>query len=478
MQNFDNFISGAFTPPTDGNYIDVYAPSKGEIYARVAKSGTKDVNKAVEAAQKAFPNWSKMPISERSQLLHKLANLILRDLDVLSQMETADTGKPIQAARTIDIPRASANFSFFASAIVNFSTDANIMEGEAINYTRRAPLGIVGCISPWNLPLYLFTWKIAPALAMGNCVIGKPSELTPATAWYLGKLVEEAGFPPGVLSILQGLGNEVGQAIVDHPEIKALSFTGGTHTGQQIASSVSWDFKKLSLELGGKNPFIVFADSDLDTAASMCVKATFSNQGQICLCGSRILVEDTCYELFKAKYLKKVAEIKTGDPTDPQTAFGALISAEHLEKVKGYIDLAKKEGGQIIAGGTPYKVIGLNGYFHAPTVIEGLNQECRVNQEEIFGPVVTLGSFKNEAEAVQLANSTKYGLAASVWTNNVKQAHGLAHQLAFGIVWVNCWMLRDLRTPFGGVKASGLGREGGIDALNFFSEPQNICIKI
>jgi len=478
MQKLDNFIDGKYVAPVSNRYIENVAPATGKVYNLVADSDKEDLAIAINAANKTQTLWANTSITERSKILIRLAELIESNLELLAEMECMDTGKPIQLARTVDIPRAAANFRFFGSAIANYSTEAHIMESVAVNYTRRAPLGIVGCISPWNLPLYLFTWKIAPALAMGNCVIGKPSELTPATAHFLGKIVNEAGLPNGVLSILQGRGSDVGQAIVDHPAIKAISFTGGTLTGQKIARSTANQLKKLSLELGGKNPIVLFNDCDQELAIRETVRAAFSNQGQICLCGSRILIEDSFYEKFKSEFIAQVKSLQIGDPGNNNTQYGAVISAAHQQKILNYISKAKEEGGVILAGGHAINPAGMQGFFVEPTVIESLDSTSCLNQEEIFGPVVTLSSFQSIDEAVSLANSTSYGLACSIWTSNITKAHQVAHRIQAGIVWINCWMLRDLRTPFGGMKDSGLGREGGEDALRFFSEPQNICVKL
>ncbi len=475
MIKIQNYIDGQLTDPKSGHFIENFAPAKGEVFSQIPNSTSEDVEFAVQAAQNAFPAWSQMSISDRSRCLHKLADLIDKNQEYLAQCETLDSGKPIKLSRTIDIPRASANIRFFASAIVNFSSESHIMEGEAVNYTRRAPIGVVGCISPWNLPLYLFTWKIAPALAMGNCVIGKPSELTPYTAFKLAQLAIEAGLPAGVLNILHGTGPSVGQAIVDHPKIKAISFTGGTNTGKIIGRSCADQFKKTSLELGGKNPNLIFADCDLDEAVKVSVRSAFANQGQICLCGSRIFIEQSIYQEFKEKYVARVSTMKVGDPLD-DVHMGALISEGHMTKVLGFIEQAKKDGGTVLTGGE--QIEELPGYFVRPTVIEGLDAHCAINQQEVFGPVVTLIPFASEDEAIKGANSTEYGLAATIWTNDLKRAHRVAHQLESGIVWINCWLLRDLRTPFGGMKNSGVGREGGNEALRFFSESQNICIKL
>ncbi|MFN7793786.1 MAG: aldehyde dehydrogenase, partial [Cyclobacteriaceae bacterium] len=378
------------------------------------------------------------------------------------------------------IPRASANMRFYATASMHVSSESHLMVGEAINFTTRTPLGVAGCISPWNLPLYLFTWKIAPALAAGCTVVAKPSELTPMTAFLFSEVCIEAGLPAGVLNIVHGLGSKVGQAIVEHPNVAVISFTGGTVTGKTIAATAAPMFKKLSLELGGKNPNIIFADCDFEEAISTSIQSSFSNQGEICLCGSRILVERSLYQRFVTEFVSRVKTLVVGDPLEEQTRLGALVSEGHLKKVMSYIDLAKQEGGQIECGGVQVKLSGrcADGYFVSPTVITGLDQQCRTNQEEIFGPVVTIMPFNTEDEAIAFANATAYGLSATVWTENLKRAHRVANQLKSGIIWINCWLLRDLRTPFGGMKQSGVGREGGWEAMKFFTEAKNVCVKL
>ena len=466
-------------PPIANGWIDNFNPAIGEVYGQIPNSTKEDVEKAVEAAEKAFISWSATTLEERSKILSKIADLILDKLDFLAAAESKDNGKPISLAKAVDIPRAASNFQFFANAITQFSSEVHESVGlNAINFTLRQPLGIVGCISPWNLPLYLFTWKIAPAIAAGNCVIAKPSEITPMTAFLLGEICTEAGLPKGVLNIVHGLGTSTGQAIVEHPNIKAISFTGGTKTGAHIASIAAPMFKKLSLELGGKNPNIIFADCDYDKMLETTVRSSFANQGQICLCGSRIFVEEKIYEKFKKEFIQKVSELKVGNPSEKKTNIGALVSKQHLEKVKSYIDIAAQENAKILFGGNRVVVKNSeNGYYLQPTIIEVKDNKCRLNQEEIFGPVVTIMSFKTDEEALTLANETKYGLSATLWTNNLNRTMQFAKQLHTGIVWVNTWMLRDLRTPFGGQKDSGVGREGGFEALRFFTEPKNICIK-
>lgn len=480
MEKILNYINGKWTEPASGKYLENIDPSTGKVYSLIPDSDENDVNSATIAAMKAFPIWSNMPSAERSAILLKVSDLIVKKSESLAKAESIDNGKPISLARTVDMPRASANFRFFATAINHFFTEAHETDNTAINYTHRSPIGVAGCISPWNLPLYLFTWKIAPALAAGNCVVAKPSEVTPMTAYLLSKIVDEAGLPPGVLNIVHGLGSKAGQAIIEHPEISVLSFTGGTATGKRIASLAGPMFKKLSLELGGKNPNIIFDDCDFEDALNTSIRSSFANQGQICLCGSRIFIQRSIYEKFRTSFVEKVRKLKIGDPLDENTKMGAVVSESHLEKVMSYIELAKQEGGEILVGGARESLEGRckEGFFIQPTVIEGLDYACRTNQEEIFGPVVTLTPFDTEEEVILMANSTEYGLAATIWTENLKRAHRVAHKVKSGIVWVNCWLLRDLRTPFGGMKQSGVGREGGFEVLRFFTEEQNICIKL
>lgn len=481
MKRILNYIDGDFCEAISGQWIDNVAPATGKVYSQIPDSGSDDVENAYKAAAKAFHGWSTTPYTERSRILNRLADLIGANLEALALAESIDNGKPVSLAKTVDIPRAESNIRFYATAIMHFSSEAHIMEDTAVNYTNRKPIGVVGCISPWNLPLYLFTWKIAPALASGNCVVAKPSEVTPMTAFMLSELCNQAGLPKGVFNIVHGLGTKAGDAIISHPEIKAISFTGGTATGAYIASKAAPMFKKLSLELGGKNPNIIFDDCDFDRMLSTTVRSSFANQGQICLCGSRIFVQRGIYNRFKEAFVEKVRKMMPGHPQHPDTKFGALVSKPHMEKVLEYIELAKSEGGTVLCGGTKFEPTDSelkDGYFVLPTVIEGLHYACRTNQEEIFGPVVTITPFDTDDEVLAMANSVKYGLSATVWTSDLNRAHKFSGQLETGIVWVNCWLVRDLRTPFGGVKASGVGREGGFEALQFFTEPQNICIQL
>lgn len=478
MHKILNYINGEYCEPVSNEWIDNYNPSEGVVYGKIANSSSEDIEKAYQAAKNAFPSWSNTTIEERSRVLLKIADLIDQNLDKLAEAEARDNGKPLSLAKSVDIPRASANFRFFGNAITQFSSDAHESVGlNTMNFTLRQPIGVVGCISPWNLPLYLFTWKVAPAIAAGNCVVAKPSEITPMTAYLLGEILTEAGLPKGVLNIVHGLGPSAGQAIVEHPHIKAISFTGGTKTGEHLARTAAPMFKKLSLELGGKNPNIIFADCDYDKMLAVTVRSSFANQGQICLCGSRIFVEKSIYEQFKKDFIAKVKQLNVGNPFD-DVNLGAVVSEAHRDKIESYIQIAKDEGGKVLTGGNRVSVKGFEkGYYLEPTVIEVFDANCRVNQEEIFGPVVTVMPFETEEEVLDYANGVKYGLSATLWTSNLDKTMRMSKQIEAGIVWVNTWLNRDLRTPFGGVKESGVGREGGFEALRFFTEAKNVCIK-
>ena len=474
-----NYIDGQLVESQSKDFLKNESPTDGKVFSHIPDSDHKDVDLAVKAAKNAFPSWSKLSKQERHDHLMRLADGIESRFNEMVKAESKDNGKPEWLAKQVDIPRAAENFRFFASASLHFASQIHEMDGKAFNYTLREPIGVVGCISPWNLPIYLLTWKIAPALAAGNTVVAKPSEVTPLTAFILSEVCKEINFPKGVLNIVHGLGHKVGEAISAHPDTPVISFTGGTITGAKIAKVAAPMFKKLSLELGGKNPNIIFSDANFDDAVDIALKASFRNQGQICLCGSRLLVEKSIYEKFKVAFLQKTKELKVGDPKE-NNDLGAVVSKSHMNKILEKIDLAKKEGGKILCGGHRIILDGelKGGYYIAPTIIEGLSADCETNQEEIFGPVVTIMPFENEQEAVAIANSTRYGLAASIFTQDISKGHRVASKIDSGIIWINTWMMRDLRIPFGGMKDSGVGREGGFKSLEFFTEPKNVCLKI
>jgi len=480
METLSNFIAGSFQPAASGQTLDDMSSVTGERLCTIPRSDSQDVDDAVTAAKAALQGeWGQTTVAERADLLEAIAATIESRLEELAALESRDTGKPFRLAATIDIPRAIANFRFFASAVRHHQDGFQEMPG-AINYTLRKPCGVVGLITPWNLPLYLLSWKTAPALAMGNTIVAKPSEITPMTATVLAEILHEVGLPPGVFNLVHGLGPETGQAMVEHPDVAAISFTGGTSTGAIVGATASARFKKLSLELGGKNPTVVFADCDMDATVDGAVRAAFANQGQVCLCGSRLLVEKSIYSEFMERFVARVQQMKVGDPADPDTDMGAVISLAHRDKVERFLALAAEEGGTVLTGGTrPDLPAPLDrGAFITPAVIDGLTQRCRTTQEEIFGPVVTSYAFEDEEEAIAMANGVQYGLAASVWTRDLSRAHRVSAALDVGMVWVNTWLLRDLRVPFGGVKASGVGREGGDLSLHFFSEAKNVCVKL
>lgn len=478
-KTLENFVGGEFLAPADGAYLDDLAPSTGEVIARVPRSKAADVDRAVTAGRAAFPSWSRTSSLERADLLDRVASAIEAAAPELARLESQDTGKPISLAARVDIPRAVANFRFFAGAIRHDETGCHSMPG-ALNYTLRQPIGVAGLITPWNLPLYLLSWKTAPALGMGNTVVAKPSELTPLTADALARIFHQVGAPPGIFNLVHGTGPEAGQRLVEHPDVGMISFTGGTATGATVARTAAPLFKKLSLELGGKNPTLVFADCDFDAAVEGACRAGFLNQGQICLCGSRLLVEESIHDRFVEALAARVGRMVVGDPSDEKTELGALISLAHRDKVEGFVASARADGGRVVTGGerpvlpAPYD----RGAFYRPTLIAGLAPTCSAATEEIFGPVVTVHPFRGDDEAVRLANDVRYGLAASVWTTDLKRAHKISSRLECGMVWVNTWLKRDLRVPFGGVKASGVGREGGRLSLEAFSEAKNVCIEL
>ena len=479
MLTCSNFISNQDAAAIGGGRLNVFEPATGEAYATIPDGDERDVARAVEAARAAFPGWSQTPAFERARLLNAIADLIERRAEEFAEAESRDQGKPVALARSLEIPRAAANLRFFAGAILHERGEFYRSDDRALNYVLRQPRGVAGCISPWNLPLYLFTWKIAPALATGNTVVAKPSEVTPFTAWMFGQACREAKLPMGVLNIVHGLGSKVGAALVAHPDVPAVSFTGGTATGAAIAATAAPMFKKVSLELGGKNATIVCEDADLEKAMPTIVRSAFQNQGEICLCGSRIVVHRAILREFTDRFVESVRSLRTGDPRAADSDLGAIVSRQHLEKIESYVALAKIEGGKVVCGGGRPRGLPqrcANGWFHEPTVIVGLSPTCRTATEEIFGPVVTIHGVDDHGEAVQVANATKYGLACSIWGRDVERMHRMAAKVDAGVVWLNTWMMRDLRTPFGGMKQSGVGREGGDEALRFFTEAKNVCV--
>ncbi|QEG23742.1 aldehyde dehydrogenase [Mariniblastus fucicola] len=478
MNKIQNYIDGKMLPPQSGLWLDNVEPATGKCYSLVPDSDSRDVGAAVKAARRAFPPWSSTHITERSAILHRIADVIESRLETFAQAESIDNGKPLWLSRSVDIPRCASNFRFFANLVTSTESQSHHSQG-VVNYTLRKPLGPVACISPWNLPLYLFTWKIAPALAAGNTVIAKPSEVTPMTAFMLGELCAEAGLPDGVLNIVHGSGSRTGNALVDHDDIQAISFTGGTATGKHIASVTASKLKKISLELGGKNPNLIFADCDYELMLQTTLRSSFANQGQICLCGSRIYIQRSLYGKFREDFVARVKQLRVGDPNEPDSNQGAIVSQQHFEKVLGCIETAKREGGKVLCGGHQANLSGRceHGWFIHPTVIEGLANDSQTNQQEIFGPVVSIAPFDDVDDAIEKANESQYGLAATIWTSDLTAAHRVADEVEAGIVWINCWLERDLRTPFGGMKQSGLGREGGMEAMRFWTEPKNVCIK-
>ncbi len=477
--NIQNFIGGEFVNSQSGLNIENINPATGRVYSTQPRSNLNDIKIAVEKAKQAFKSWSQTTNEERSIILNKIADGIEKNLSLLAKAESFDQGKPVWLAESVDIPRAAQNFRFFAGQILYAQSEAFEQSGKSFNFSIRKPIGVAGLISPWNLPLYLLTWKIAPAIACGNTVICKPSEVTPMTAYLLCHILKEAGLPSGVVNMVFGFGVEAGEALVAHPEVPLISFTGGTKTGQQLSMTAAPLIKKLSLELGGKNANFIFADANLEEAISTSVRSSFLNQGEICLCGSRIFVEQSIYPQFLSRFVDEVKKIKVGDPENKDNFLGALVSKSHMLKVKSYIEIAIKEGGVIETGNEKLELSEefSKGYFMRPTVISNLTPESCLLNEEIFGPVVTVMPFEKEDDVVTLNNKVDYGLSATLWTKDIQRIHRLARQLEVGTLWVNTWMLRDLRVPFGGMKMSGVGREGGLHSLDFFSEITNVCVK-
>lgn len=474
MRRDPHWIDGKPTESANGQWLDVFDPATRAVASQVADGDAHDVEAAVQAAQAAFPAWRTLPNSARARWMERLADALEARIDEFARAEALDGGKPLALARDVELPRAVSNLRFFAHAATQFASESH--HGEAgLNYTLRPPLGVVGCISPWNLPLYLFTWKIAPALAAGNAVVAKPSELTPHTATMLAELAAQIGFPAGVLNVVNGRGPVVGEAIVQHPGTKAISFTGSSAVGRRIAGIAGPLLKKVSLELGGKNATLVFADSDWRVHLDLLVRSAFQNSGQICLCGSRLLVERGILDAFREAFVERVQALRIGNPLDEGTHIGPLVSQAQFDKVLACIARARAEGGRVLCGG---EALDRPGWFIAPTVIEALGAGCATNREEIFGPVVTLQAFDSDSEALALANASDYGLSASIFTRDLARAHRLAAALDVGMVWINTWLMRDLRTPFGGTGASGLGREGGLEAMRFFTDTRNVGIAL
>lgn len=475
-----NYINGSFVPARSGNVLDNLNPATGEVITTIPRSEAQDVNAAVRAANVARKDWAQTTLEERMTWLHNIADALESKAERIAKLESTDTGKPIGLARRVDAARSVSNFRFFAEHVEELE-DPTFVSNNAVNHVHRSPVGCVGLITPWNLPLYLLSWKVAPALLMGNTIVAKPSEMTPLTANLLAEVVHELGLPPGVFNLVHGLGPEVGQPLVEHPDVHAISFTGGTATGKIVAATAAPMFKKLSLELGGKNATVVLDDAPVESIVDGLVRASFTNSGQVCLCGSRMLVHQSLKERFVKAFVKGVESLNVGQPHLEETDMGSLISMDHLSKVESYIRLGVEEGGTVLTGGlradAPVEGTPSNGAFLRPTVIDGLPIDARCATEEIFGPVVTLHTFTTDEEAVAMTNSTDYGLAGSVWTADIERGKQLAQRIDSGIVWVNTWLNRDLRTPFGGMKQSGVGREGGAWSLNFFSELTNICVQ-
>lgn len=484
MRQLHNFIDGQFVRGKS-EFPDVN-PTDGTVIATVSEASEELVDAAVQAARRALRGlWGRMGVRERAAVLHKIADGIEARFAEFVQAEVADTGKPVALASRLDVPRAAANFRTFADIIKTSETEAYQTEtadgGRALNYAVRKPVGVVGIITPWNLPLLLLTWKVAPALACGNAVVVKPSEETPATATLLAEVMQSVGVPNGVFNLVHGFGPaSAGEFLVSHPDVNAMTFTGESQTGAAIMKACAAGVKPVSFELGGKNAAIVFADCDFEKTIEGMADAVFLNTGQVCLCAERVYVERPVFAKFVEALKKKAESLNSGWPTDTNTNFGPLISSKHREKVLSYYALAREEGATVVTGGgvPQFGDPRDGGSYVQPTILTGLSENARCVKEEIFGPVCHVVPFDSEEEAVAMANDTKYGLAASVWTSNLSRAHRVAPQMNVGITWVNCWFLRDLRTPFGGVGLSGIGREGGRHSLDFYSESNNVCIKI
>ena len=476
----NNYINGEFCPSQSGEVLDNYDPATGKVYSQLPNSIELDIVQAVQSANKAFPNWSRLEVKKRADYLYKIGEALEERTEELAEAESRDVGKPVWLARDVDIPRAIDNFKFFAGSLLHHAEQSWDMDGKAFNYTLRQPLGVVGLISPWNLPLYLLTWKIAPAIACGNTAVCKPSEITPMTAYLFSQIINEVGLPPGVVNIVHGLGDPVGKSLVSHPGVPLISFTGGTETGREVQTLAAPLCKKVGLELGGKNASLIFKDANLKKAIPGTVRSSFLNQGQICLCNERIYVQEDIYEEFVSEFKKQTEEIVVGDPKDPDTFMGPLVSREHLAKVKSCVELAEKDRGKVITGYESLQIKDEHreGYFMRPTIITDLTDCSDIQHSEIFGPVVTVRSFKYAHEAVKWANTSYLGLSSSVWTQDISRAHKVAAQIQAGTVWVNTWLKRDLRVPFGGMKSSGLGREGGECSIDFYTEQKNICVQL
>jgi aminomuconate-semialdehyde/2-hydroxymuconate-6-semialdehyde dehydrogenase len=478
-----NYIDGQFVRGKR-EFPDIN-PANGSVIAQVSEADQPLVDAAVSAGRKAFHEWCRLSTRERATALYRVADAIETRFDCFVAAEVADTGKPATLASKLDVPRAAANFRVFADLIRTAGLESFQTETpdgkQALNYTVRKPLGVVGVIVPWNLPLLLLTWKVAPALACGNAVVVKPSEETPATATLLAEAMKEAGIPDGVYNVIHGFGpSSAGEFLTQHPDVNAVTFTGESQTGATIMKSVAPMLKPVSFELGGKNAAVVFADCDFEEAVSGVAESVFLNTGQVCLCAERIYIERAIFERFAEGLKHKAETLRIGSPVDEKTDLGPLISAGHREKVLSYYKLAREEGAALIAGGgVPRFDNALDqGFYIQPTIYTGLGETARSVKEEIFGPVCHVAPFDSEDEAIAMANDTKYGLAASIWTSNLKRGHRVAQQMNVGITWVNCWFLRDLRTPFGGVGLSGIGREGGMHSLNFYSELNNVCVRL